>query len=737
MIGNNLWNSTDGLTHILESFPGGILVLDKDGGICYANPSAQQLLGKADVIGESFGIPLQNDITWEVEIVLGTETTIIAELCVRHTIWTGQTAYIVSMSDITERKHIEQELYDSEQKYRSIFEHATIGIFRSTSSGRFLAVNPTLVRMLGYDTEQEVLANIYNIAEQIYVDPGRRADIVRQIVENDGKVSIENRYVRRDRSEFVGYLNAWTIRDRHGTVKYVEGTVEDITERKQAEEELQQSKEAAESANRSKSMFLANMSHELRTPLNAILGFAQLMSLDASMSHEWQEYLRIIERSGQHLLTLIDDILEMSRIESGRVVLHEEDFDIHALFHDLLDMFRLRARTKGIQLELVLDPRVPAYVRTDGGKVRQVLINLLSNAIKFTRKGTVTLRVNVTSASDLQQQCELETWTAIQVAERDMPFLLFAVQDTGVGIGQDEMAYLFDAFVQTQSGITLQEGTGLGLSICQRFVRMMKGEIWARSRVGVGSTFSFVIPLHPASQLQHVSPPLSPTQAVHLALDQPVPCILIAEDKEDNSTLLITLLIKMGFDIVLAENGQEAIDLWKRYHPSLAFMDMRMPVLDGYEATRRIKANDTESATTIVALSASVFEEDRVAMHEAGCDAVLSKPFCQQDICHVLEQFLGVQFVAFSPGDSHHDIQATHMLEYADAILSKELPHLPAARLEDLHTASILGNVSHLYEIITQLEDTHTLLASALASIVSVFRFDLITLVTTRLLDEQ
>lgn len=655
---NVLWQSDEELFQALESFPGGILALDQEGYICYANSLAQQLLGKSNIIGVSFGIPLQNEITWEMDVVRDSGTIVTVELRMRETVSAGQTIYVVSMSDITERKRIEYELQDSERKYRSIFERATIGIFRSTASGRFLAVNPTLVRMLGYETEQEILDGIYDIAEQIYVDPSRRADIVRQIVENDGKVSIENRYLRRDCSEFVGYLNAWTIRDHQGNVKCIEGTVEDITERKRAEEELQLSKETAEAANRTKSIFLANMSHELRTPLNAILGFAQLMAYDTSMSHEWQEYLRIIERSGQHLLTLIDNILQMSRIEAGRVVVNEEDLDLHALFHDLLDMFSLRARNKGIQLELALDPCVSEYARTDGGKVRQVLINLLSNAVKFTHKGTVTFGVELTLARILQQQPHLETCATIHAAKSDMPFLLFAIQDTGVGIAQNEIAYLFDAFVQTQSGIKLQEGTGLGLSICQRFVRMMGGEIWATSRVGFGSTFSFVIPLHPPLQPQGSPRVPASVQLVHLAPNQPTPCILIAEDREDNSALLVTLLIKMGFEIILAENGQQAIDLWERYYPALIFMDMRMPVVDGYEATRHIKAKDTdaESTTPIVALSASVFEENRIAMHNAGCDAILSKPFCQQDICDVLEQFLHVELVAINPDENQLNI---------------------------------------------------------------------------------
>ena len=371
-------------------------------------------------------------------------------------------------------------------------------------------------------------------------------------------------------------------------------------ERFQVEKALKNAKEGAEGANRAKSVFLANMSHELRTPLNAILGFSQLMTRDKGLTAEQHENLKVIGRSGEHLLTLINDVLDMSKIEAGQIVLNEEDFNLYRLLDNLEEMLGLRAKDKGLRLILDLEPSVPQSIRTDESKLRQVLINLVGNAIKFTEEGGVALRVGFRKAdSDTR--------------------LIFEVEDSGPGIAAEEMKVLFDAFVQTASGQKQQEGTGLGLPISQQFVRLMGGELTASSEEGKGSVFRFDVRMGMAEAVE-VPVEQPARRVVGLEPGQPVYRILVVEDVFESRKLLLNLLGLVGFDARGAENGQEGIAVWEKWEPNLIWMDMRMPVMDGYEATRRIKATPKGQDTVIVALTASAFEEQRSAVMSAGCD---------------------------------------------------------------------------------------------------------------------
>jgi signal transduction histidine kinase/CheY-like chemotaxis protein len=368
-------------------------------------------------------------------------------------------------------------------------------------------------------------------------------------------------------------------------------------------------KEAADAANTAKSEFLANMSHELRTPLNAILGFTQVMSRDRSLSAEHQQHLDIINHSGEHLLDLINDILQMSKIEAGRVTLNVNAFDLYRLLDSVKDMLYFKTLSKGLKLIVERTPDVPQYIQTDERKLREILLNLLGNALKFTHKGSITLRVRGREHWN-EREGEGERGKSLSF-QSEVSYLYFEVEDTGAGIAPEEMNKLFTAFGQTQTGRSSQEGTGLGLAISQKFVQLMGGNISVRSTPGEGTTFAFDIQIAQA-QASEIQAPQETRKVISVAPDQPKYRILVVDDRSESRLLMSKLLKSVGFDVREAANGQEAIEQWLSYSPHLIFMDMRMPVMDGYKATERIKGPLQGQATSIIALTASALEEDRI-----------------------------------------------------------------------------------------------------------------------------
>ncbi|MDX2242719.1 MAG: GAF domain-containing protein [Leptolyngbyaceae cyanobacterium bins.302] len=488
-------------------------------------------------------------------------------------------------------------------------------------------------------------------------------------------------------------------------------------------EELHRAKDLADAANRAKSEFLANMSHELRTPLNAILGFTQLMQRDSSLTAEHHRAIEIINQSGEHLLGLINDVLEMSKIEAGRVTLHEDEFDFYRLLHSLEAMLQLKAQSKGLKLSFECHPSVSQYIKTDENKLRQVLLNLLGNAVKFTAQGSVTLRVR---RSDKGAETDSCTGCRLQ----------FEIEDTGVGIAQNELSDLFGAFQQTHSGRTSQEGTGLGLRISQRFVQLMGGEITVQSELHQGSCFSFHIQVNciPTDAATTTCP--SHNRVVGIAPGQIAYRILIAEDNATNRLLLNTLLIRLGFEVKEARNGEIAIDLWRQWQPHLIFMDMHMPVLNGYEATKQIRDQEREIShphlpTKIIALTASAFVEQRQASLEVGCNDFVSKPFRRDELLEVLSKHLGVQYLyegitaVEADTDSNISSQTKAQREFA------ALAAMPPTWVEQLRFAATQGNDSLSLRLIAQIPSEQASLITALTNLVEQYQFDhLLTVLT-------
>jgi signal transduction histidine kinase/CheY-like chemotaxis protein len=497
----------------------------------------------------------------------------------------------------------------------------------------------------------------------------------------------------------------------------------------QSKEALHQAKEAAESASRTKSRFFANMSHELRTPMNAILGFAQIMHRSRTLPEEHHESVTIINRSGEHLLTLINDVLDMSKIEAGHITLNEENFDLFCLLDDLQAMFEMRAEAKQLSLVFEHEPEVPRYVRTDQAKLRQILINLLNNAIKFTPAGGIVVTISVQPQSRQADGDTADDPHAPHSPESLPCMLHIAVKDSGIGIAPEEQVGLFQAFVQTRSGKQAHEGTGLGLSISRHFARLMGGDIGVVSAVGAGSTFSVDIPVS-LTDAAEALPDHAERHAIALAPDQPRYRLLIVDDVWDNRQLLLKLLSPFGFALREASNGQEALALLDTWPPHLIWMDMRMPVMDGYEATRRIKATLACKAPVIVALTTSNLEADRARILAAGCDDIVQKPFHEHTILDMLTRHLGVRFIyeeastaSCANGQPPQHASSTEL----HAALRETLP---TEWLQQMHLAARIGNIDQMHCLLEEIKPQHLALAEEVANLVQNFRFDQITRIT-------
>ena len=469
-------------------------------------------------------------------------------------------------------------------------------------------------------------------------------------------------------------------------------------------QKLQLKAREAEAASQAKSLFLTNMSHELRTPLNAILGFSQLMCRDSTITAAQKESLNIINRSGEHLLNLINDVLEMSKIEAGKVVLNHEAFDLHQLLQTIQQMCQIKARAKGLWLEFHLDKDLPQYIVGDSRKLRQLLINLLSNAIKFTQSGGVTVRA----------------FADLAARSGDRLRLYFEVTDTGRGIAPEELPKLFDPFVQTKSGIQSEGGTGLGLAISCQFAKLMGGTIETSSVLGEGSTFTFDIQVELADPSRIEV--LAPTKQVKgLKLGQPDYRIAVVDDRDDNRLVLNQILQSVGFKTRTATNGSEAIALWYQWQPDLIWMDMRMPVMNGYEATKKIKQQFYYKQTKIIAITASAFEQQRAKIMSAGCDDFVVKPFTETIIFDKLTQHLGVEFIyqtEYHSGDDPN--QNTKSLSYAD------LTALSPTLITSLNQAAIAVDAEQIERLIVQIPPTQQHITQTITQMLAQYDFDAI-----------
>ncbi len=461
---------------------------------------------------------------------------------------------------------------------------------------------------------------------------------------------------------------------------------------------LLEAKETADAANQAKTKFLSHMSHELRTPLNTILGFTRIMNRDSSLKPEQRSNLAIVSQSGEHLLSLINEILTMSKIEAGRITLNENSFDLWHLLDSLQDMLLLKAQSKGLHFLFVRTTDVPRYVKADEGKLRQVFLNLLGNAIKFTKQGKIVLKATPSPENPHNVNFEIE--------------------DTGSGIAPEELDTIFETFKQTESGRNSQQGSGLGLAISKKFVQLLGGEISVTSTLGKGTTFRFNIPMQPAKA--ELLAQTSQQEVVALAPGQPNYRILVVDDVKVGRMLLMKLLSSIGFEVQEASNGKEALEIWHNWQPHLVWLDMRMPIMDGYETTKEIKASPQGQKTIIIALTASAFEEERAAVLSVGCDDFVRKPFPEEEIFEKMAKHLGVSYLY----EGQQVFSATGADRLGEQEQIKALASMPATWLEQLKQASGRVDNKQIFQLLKQIPQQQVHLVSALTDLVNNFRCD-------------
>ncbi|CAB3793023.1 Sensor histidine kinase RcsC [Paraburkholderia ultramafica] len=597
-------------------------------------------------------------------------------------------------AEIVERQHAEEAVRASECFLNSIVENIPDMIFvKDAATLRFVRFNKAGEQLLGYRREELIGKSVHDLF------PAQEAEFFalkdRAVLESRQMVDVPEEPVHtRHGPRFVHTMKI-AILDVHGEPQFLLGISRDITEHKRAEEELRRyrehleemilertaelavAKEHADAANQAKSDFLAHMSHELRTPLNGILGYAQILKRDRSLDQRQIDGLTVIQRSGEHLLTLINDILDMAKIEAGKVELNLSDVPLDRFIHFIAETMRVKAAEKGLAFACEMAPDLPAGVRVDEGRLRQVLLNLLSNAIRFTEEGSVRLRVGFVAPARLR----------------------FEVQDTGIGIDAARLEAIFRPFGQVSDARHRSGGTGLGLSISRRLVRLMGGEIHVESRVGAGSTFSFALNVAVVTPQAAVVPPESTVSGYK----GPRKTVLVVDDVAENRAVAVDMLGQLGFDMAEAGNGLEALEKAKALRPALVLMDVVMPGMDGLEATRRLREMPEFKDLPIVAVSAGASGSDTAKSLAAGANAFLSKPV---DFSALLSQVAALLNIEWR--DEVQETQATEPGRTAVPTADPSTGILvapPPGEIDALHHLARLGDMRAIVQYATHLTE--------------------------------
>lgn len=598
--------------------------------------------------------------------------------------------------NLAEKLNKKQERLEKvEAGYQSIFENSIAGIFRSDLQGKILTANPAMARIFGYESTSNLIKSITNAAQQCYVKPSDRDEVISRLKQKDEYVSIKKQFRRKDNSLFWGSFIVQLVRDCKGRPCYLEGSIIDITGQMEKKEALH-NYEAAEAASRAKTEFLARMNHEIRTPINTIFGMTD-MTLKTKLDRQQRENLLAVMDAAGNLLKIVDDILDFSKMEDGNVELEIIDFDLDKILRSVLERFHKDAEEKGLSLNVRRNESAPRYLEGDATRIMYILSQLIDNAIKFTNKGEVILNV---SGPEHIRELSLPDWVQKSMNPN---FMLFSIRDTGQGIPKEKHEKIFESFSQADDSTTRSyEGSGLGLSISRYLIELMEGNIWVESEPGYGSTFFFRIilkPGNPAIVLAQEAECLADTPLYFYSNDR----ILLVEDNPMNIRVAKTYLSQIGIRVVEAKDGKQALDVLGNDALDddtfdLVLMDIEMSNMDGLEATERIRkgeAGKKYANIPIIALTAHATQEYRKKSLDAGMNDYITKPIDFNRLCRALMPFIK----SCDPEDvKNKSTELSNVIETDNKDLSADLPGIDI----EIGMKRLGGNRKLFYKLLTE-----------------------------------
>ncbi|HSQ41920.1 MAG TPA: PAS domain S-box protein [Fibrobacteraceae bacterium] len=718
------------LHRAMENSPTSVMILDSHGIIEYVNPkfcsssgySNDEILGKypdflrSGVQSEGFFQEMIRTVrqghTWHGDICnqkRNGELYWVSESIAPVFDEQGHIIHNISVSeDITQRKKMQEKLQEAQRLANTALELTQTGYWYVSLENRDEFVsNPRTAQIFGHAPTPEFR---YRVKEDWYVHLMAVDVQIAETTDQHFKEVMNGKartydcsypFRRPDDGRIIWiHALAYLVRDDSNRPSGMYGVVQDITVQKRMESEILRAKEKAESASKAKGMFLANMSHEIRTPLNAILGFSQILQRSAQLSPQHQSYLETINKSGEHLLSLINDVLEMSKIEAGRVVILPEAFILDAFIQEIHNLFRLRAEAKNLQFAIHGIERLPPFLSADRNKIRQILVNLIGNALKFTSQGGISLNL----------------WS--EASTGDDVLLYFEVRDTGSGITPEDAERLFQQFEQAEAGKNMGGGTGLGLAISRQLARLMGGDISLQSEIDVGSSFTLSVKAQKLALVPKDSSTNHLELPVGLRPGQRSPRILVADDQQESLDLIEQMLNPLSFEIRMVSNGQEVLEALPSFAPDLILLDLRMPVLDGQATLCQIRAS-AQPQPRIIIVSASAFDEVRQQALDNGADDFLGKPFQETLLLEKIGKALELEYVYTAP----HGKSA----QTAD-VSAAELKEIPKELRSKIHHAAIMGDFDQLEYLFSEIPSQQANLAESLRTLAQTFN-------STRLLE--